>query len=156
MSKVPTIPGWQQVSHAVATQSRLADSVAEQAKQLSPRMHVRFWLARGTLPLILQLPYSSLPPWGGYGIGSGQAQLPALLLGMLIGFLIGSLCFCCGIGGGVLTAKDFSQGYIARRKRLPSALSAAPGDGLSVSRRAGSAYVCTFVCLVSITRMGYP
>lgn len=71
---------------------------------------------------MLPLLYGSLPPWIGYGIGSEQAQLPHLLLRMPIGFLIGSWCFRCGIWGGILAAKDFSEGHATWCKRLSVAL----------------------------------
>lgn len=105
-----------------AAQSRLADSVLEQAKKLSLRVHARFWLMWGMLTLILLLLHGSLLLWAGYCIGSGQTQPPALLLRMPVGGIIGALCFCGGIFGGALAAKNFSEGHTAWRKLLLAAL----------------------------------
>jgi len=103
---------------AVIAQSRLAESVVEQAKKMSLKMHVQSWLLWGIFALLLLMLYGSLLLWAGYSIGSGQTQPPVMLLRMPVGVLIGALCFGCGILGGVFAAKDFSESKGRWRKHL--------------------------------------
>ncbi|WP_291447886.1 hypothetical protein [Desulfovibrio sp.] len=99
-------------------QGRLAESVVEQAKKMSLKMHVQSWIQWGVFALLLLMLYGSLLLWAGYSIGSGQTHHPAMLLRMPVGVLIGALCFGCGIWGSILAAKDFSEGKVVWRKRL--------------------------------------
>jgi len=109
-------------------QSRLAESVVEQAKKLSLKTHVHTWIMWGTLMLVLLLFFGGLLLWAGYSIGSGHTQPPALLLKMPVGIILGALCFCCGIFYGVLAAQDFAACKTSWRKRGLAALGClAPG-----------------------------
>lgn len=103
-------------------QSRLAESVVEQAKKLSLKTHVHTWLLWGALALFLLLLYGALLLWAGYAIGTGQTQPPALLLKVPVGILIGALCICGGIFSGVLAARAFSEGDAKWRKLLLAAI----------------------------------
>lgn len=99
-------------------QGRLAESVVEQAKKISVKMHVQLWIRWGVFALLQLMLYGSLLLWAGYSIGSGQTHPPAMLLRMPVGVLIGALCFGCGIFGGVFAAKDFSESRSRWRKHL--------------------------------------
>lgn len=99
-------------------QARLAESVVEQAKKMSLKIHIQSWIRWGVFALLLLMLYGSLLLWAGYSIGSGQTHPPAMLLRMPVGVLIGALCFGCGILGGVHAAKDYAEGGAAWRKRL--------------------------------------
>lgn len=116
-----------ELSHAAEkeisrAQSRLAESVVDQAKKLSLKTHVHTWLLWGVLALVLVLLYGSLLLWAGYCIGSGQTQPPIWLLRMPVGIVVGVLCFCCGIFSGVLAARDFAEGNARWRKHMLTAL----------------------------------
>lgn len=99
-------------------QGRLAESVVEQAKKMSLKIHGQLWIRWGIFALLLLMLYGSLLLWAGYSIGSGQTHPPAMLLRMPVGVLIGALCFGGGIFGGVLAAKDFSESRSRWRKHL--------------------------------------
>lgn len=103
-------------------QSRLAESVVEQAKKLSVKTHVHTWLMWGALTVVLLLLYGSLLLWAGYCIGSGQTQPPALLLRMPVGIIVGTLCIGGGIFSGVLAARDFAEDHARWRRRMLTAL----------------------------------
>lgn len=112
-------------------QSRLAESVVEQAKKLSLKTHVHTWLLWGIFVLILLLFYGSLLLWAGYAIGSGQTHPPALLLHMPVGIIIGALCFCCGIFSGALAARNFAEGDARWRQGMLTACGfLLPGGGI--------------------------
>lgn len=103
-------------------QSRLAESVVEQAEKLSLKTRIGSWFAWGGLALFLLLLYGALLLWAGYCIGSGQTQPPALLLKMPVGIIIGALCFCCSVFCGFLAARDFAAGKAVWRKNALAAL----------------------------------
>ena len=103
-------------------QSRLAESVVEQAKKLSLKSHIRSWLAWGGLALFLLLLYGALSLWAGYCIGSGQTQPPALLLRMPVGILLGALCVAGGLFAGIMAAKEFANGHAGWKKMGLTAL----------------------------------
>lgn len=97
-------------------QSRLAESVVEQAKKLSLKSHIRSWLAWGGLALFLLLLYGALLLWAGYCIGSGQTQPPALVLRMPVGILLSGLCIAGGFFIGAMAAKSFANGQAEWKK----------------------------------------
>ena len=103
-------------------QSRLAESVVEQAEKLSLKTHIRSWLAWGGLALFLLLLYGALSLWAGYCIGSGQTQPPALLLRMPVGILLGALCVAGGLFAGIMAAKEFANGHAGWKKMGLTAL----------------------------------
>jgi len=103
-------------------QNRLAESVVEQAKKMSLKMHVQTWILWGILALLLLLLYGSLLLWAGYSIGSGQTPPLAMILRMPIGILIGALCFGSGLWAGVISAHNFSVGNKAWQQSLLTAL----------------------------------
>ncbi len=97
-------------------QSRLAESVVEQAKKLSLKSHIRSWLAWGGLALFLLLLYGALSLWAGYCIGSGQTQPPAFLLHMPVGILLSGLGITGGFLIGATAAKKFANGQAEWKK----------------------------------------
>ena len=103
-------------------QSRLADSVVEQARKMSVKTHAHSLVMWGGFALLFILVYGSLLMWAGYTIGSGQTQPPAYLLKVPVGIVIGALCFGGGVLGGILAAKEFSEGRAAWRKHMLLAL----------------------------------
>lgn len=103
-------------------QSRLAESVVEQAKKMSMKTHVQTWILWGIFAFLLLLLYGSLLLWAGYSIGSGQTQPPALLLKMPVGVILGIFCFSYGIFLGAMAARNFAEGNVAWRKCLFAAL----------------------------------
>lgn len=103
-------------------QGRLAESVVEQAKNLSLKTYVHTWVIWGTIALVLLLLFGGLLLWAGYSIGSGQIQPPALLLRMPVGIIVGGLSFGWGLFGGALAAKHFAEGSTIWRKYLFASL----------------------------------
>ena len=97
-------------------QSRLAESVVEQAEKLSLKTHVRSWLAWGGFALFLLLLYGALLLWAGYCIGSGQTHSPALLLQMPVGILLSGLCVAGGFFLGTMAGKSFANGHTGWKK----------------------------------------
>jgi hypothetical protein len=93
-----------------AAQSRLVESVIEQAKKLSVRINLVSLLPAGLSALVCLLLYGSLLLWAGLRIGSGQAHPPDLLLRMPSGILMGGLCLAGGGFLGIHAAKVFAEG----------------------------------------------
>ena len=114
-------------------QSRLAESVVEQAKRLSLKIQVHSWLMWGALALILVLIYGSMLLWAGYCIGSGETHPPALILRMPVGILISVLCFGFGIFYCVLAAKSFAESNTKWRRLLFLSLSCIVLGGWTLS-----------------------
>jgi hypothetical protein len=119
-----------EVGHA---QSRLTESVAEQAKKLSVRINLVSLLPMGLLALVCLLAYGSLLLWAGFSIGSGQAHPPTFLLKMPSGVLMGGLCLAGGIFCGVCAAKEFSEGVKGWRKWMLMALTLLVSGGVVFS-----------------------
>jgi hypothetical protein len=117
-----------EVAHA---QSRLAESVMEQAKKMSVRINVVSILPLGLFALVSLLAFGSLLLWAGWRIGSGQAHPPELLLRVPTGMVMGGLCVAGGIFLGACAAKEFSEGHSGWRKRMLTALAfLLPGAGV--------------------------
>lgn len=94
-------------SETAAAQARLTESVVEQAKRLSGKIHYATLVPLGIAALICLLVFGSLMLWAGFCIGSGQSLPPAALLNMPSGILIGGLSFVAGIYLFVITARLF-------------------------------------------------
>lgn len=92
-----------------AAQARLTESVVEQAKRLSVKIHYATLLPMGMAALVCLLAYGSLLLWAGYCIGSEQPQPRALWLHMPSGCLIGGLCLATGLFCGFMTARRFAE-----------------------------------------------
>jgi hypothetical protein len=105
-----------------AAQDRLAESVAEQAKNLSVRVNLVSLLPMGLTALVCLLLYGSLLLWAGFRIGSGQAHPPDFLLRMPSGILMGGLCIAGGGFLGIHAAKAFAEGKKGGRKPALTAL----------------------------------
>ncbi len=97
-------------------QSRLAESVVEQAEKLSLKTHIRSWLAWGGLALFLLLLYGALLLWAGYRMVSGQTHPPALVLRMPVGIIMAGLCVAGGFFFGAMAAKNFASGHAVWKK----------------------------------------
>lgn len=82
---------------AALAQSRLAETVAEQAKKLSLKIHMRTWFQWGFFALALLVFYGSLSVWAGYCIGSEKTQPALLLLRMPSGILLGAAGMAAGL-----------------------------------------------------------
>ena len=103
-------------------QSRLAEGVVEQAKQLATRIDHASWFGLGMLMLAVLLLHGGLLLWAGYCIGSGQTQPPAFLLQMPVGVIAGSLCVAGGVLFGAAAAREYSEGHVGWQKRMLTAL----------------------------------
>lgn len=102
-------------------QSKLADSVVEQANRLSKSVHLKTWLVWGLAMLAILLMYGSLTMWAGYCIGAGKSQPPIYLLKMPVGVLAGMASLFAGSYLGVLAGKSYSEGKLnLRREVLPA------------------------------------
>ena len=97
-------------------QSRLAESVVEQAEKLSLKTRIGSWFAWGGLALFLLLLYGALLLWAGYCMGSGQTQPPAMVLHMPVGILLSGLCIAGGFFLGAMAAKSFANGHAGWKK----------------------------------------
>lgn len=115
-------------------QSRLAESVVEEARRMSSEHHLKTWLVWGIFLLMAVLIYGSLLLWAGYCIGSGKTHPPALILKMPVGVVLGALCIGCGGFLGVQAAQKFAQGDAGWRKGAAIALGLLlPGAAVFIS-----------------------
>jgi hypothetical protein len=116
---------------AARAQRHLAESVAELAQKLAVRINMATLLPMGLAALISLLAYGSLMLWAGYGLGSGRAHPPELLLRMPSGVLMGGLLLGGGLFLGVHAAKEFADGGGEWKKRILAALAMlVPGGGI--------------------------
>lgn len=107
---------------AALAQSRLADSVVEQAKKMSLNTHVHTWLIWGSLSLVLLLLYGSFLMWAGYCLGAGQTHPPSLMMRMPAGIILGGIGLFGGVFWGANSARSFSEGDSSWKKNLGIAL----------------------------------
>ena len=109
-------------AEAQRTQGRLAESVADLAQKLALRINLSTLLPMGLCALLCLLGYGSLSMWAGCRIGSGQAHDVFQILRMPSGVLMGGLALAGGLYLGTHAARDFAEGCLAWKKKLPIVL----------------------------------
>lgn len=99
-------------------QGRLAESMADHAKNLSLLAHKDKLLLWGTRGVLLLIFYGGLMQWAGFCLGAGKLGPMTDLLRLPIGFVVAALALGFAAAIGWLTARDAAEGGPRWRKRL--------------------------------------